>query len=62
MYIELQKSHFANGRKRITICNYGYFLTKGKWEVITINLHPINKTLWIWRKKKYKNEWPTACA
>ena len=62
MFIELQKSNKANGRKRFTICNYDYFLERGKWEVFVINLRPIKYSLWIWRKRKYKNEWPVACG
>ena len=62
MKIEIQNSHRGNGKKRITICNYGYFLERGKWEAIVINLRPIKKRLWIWRKAKYKNGFPVSCA
>ncbi len=62
MFIEIQKTNKANGKKRLTICNYGYFSLLGKWEAIVINLHPIHYVLWIWRKKRYKNEWPVSCA
>ncbi len=62
MLLELQKTHPANGKKRFTICNYGYFLLPGKWEAIVINLSPIKKSLWIWRKKSYKYNWPVCCG
>lgn len=60
--IQLQKTHPANRTKRLTVCNYGYFLPRGKWEAIVINLRPIKRTLWIWRKSEYKKNWPVRCA
>jgi hypothetical protein len=62
MKLEIKKSSKANGRKRLTVCNYGYFLTKGKWEAIVINLRPLPYTFWIWRKAIYRNEWPVKCG
>ena len=62
MYLEIIKTHKGNGNKIVTICNYGYFLKRGKWEAIVINLRPIAKSIWIYRKRNYKNEWPVCCG
>jgi len=62
MFLQIQKKHKSNGKELITICNYGYFLPKGKWEAIHINIPIIKYCLWIWRKRKYRNEWPACCG
>lgn len=60
MFIKIQKQHKANKGKTITVCNYGYFLKRGKWEMIAINL--FGKTIFIYRKKRYRLEWPVNCG
>lgn len=60
MYIEISKAHPANGKKIFTVCNYGYFLEKGKWEMISIKI--FKWSIMIFRKKRYRNEWPVGCG
>jgi hypothetical protein len=61
MFIEIVKSHPMNGKRRLVVCNYGYFLKRGKWEMIAINLRPIIYTIQIYRKKEYRSSWPVSC-
>ena len=59
MYFEITSQHPANPKKLVHVCNYGYFLAKGKWELICINL--FGKCISIFRKKRYRLEWPVKC-
>lgn len=59
MYLEITKQHPNNPKKLIHVCNYGYFIKKGKWELISINL--FGKCISIYRKKIYRFTWPVSC-
>jgi len=59
---QIVKHHKSNGKKRMTICNYGYFRERGEWEAIYINLRPFKYGLWIYRHKSYKSGWPVGCG
>lgn len=60
MKITISKRHPANGKKFITVCNYGYFLDRGRWEMISIKF--LKWDMQIYRKKQYKDEWPVSCG
>jgi hypothetical protein len=60
MYIEINKRHKSNGKRFLTVCDYGYFLPRGKWEAVAINF--LKWTIFIYRKRQYRKEWPVACG
>ncbi len=60
IYIEIKKRHKNNPKSFIHVCNYGYFLPKGKWELIVINV--LKWSISIYRKKEYRFKWPVSCA
>jgi hypothetical protein len=60
MKIEITKRHPANGNKFFTVCNYGYFLKRGKWELISIKF--LKWDLMIFRQARFKTEWPVNCG
>lgn len=59
IYITKHKHNKSNSGKLITVCNYGYFLERGKWEAIVLTFAKIE--FWIWRKKEYSEKWPNRC-
>jgi hypothetical protein len=60
MLIQVAKRHPSNGSKLVTVCNYGYFLRRGKWELISIKISKWD--ILIFRKKRFRNEWPVSCG
>lgn len=60
MYLEIKKTHKSNKGRILTICNYGYFRKNKEWEAVALNL--FGYTFFLFRKKRYKMEWPVACG
>ena len=60
MLIQFAKSHPANGTKFLTVCDYGYFLPRGKWELVVFRL--FGYEMCVYRKAEYRRRWPVGCA